>query len=335
MVFSIIIPVYNVESYIRECIDSILPQITENAIDAEILLIDDGSTDKSGEMCDRYAEQYPELIRVLHKENEGLLRARRSGFALAKGDYIVNCDSDDILAEDALSTLQERIDALRPDVLLYNMGIYDGSEKKPFYADCFTDQAYTELCKEQVLRSYFTDDIPVVTSMAGKAIKRSCLDLHRDYSSFSGSSFGEDTLQSAEVYEHAETIVYINRTLYYYRTSTGMTAKFNEDYYDNFLRILNYVSAYPYIAANENAHSWFTIKLLKTLARSITQSKNGRGMDYRSRKRYLEALSAKERVQDILRELGRYKRELRPKQRLILFLFKHKLFICIHAALSL
>ena len=72
---SIIVPVYNTEQYLCQCLDSIISQDNEQI---EIILVDDGSTDNSGTICDQYAERYPDYIRVIHKENQGLLLARRT-----------------------------------------------------------------------------------------------------------------------------------------------------------------------------------------------------------------------------------------------------------------
>lgn len=88
---SIIVPVYNVEDYLDKCINSLLKQTYENY---EILLINDGSTDKSGDMCDEYAKKSP-LISVYHKKNEGLSSARNMGLDYSEGSYIAFIDSDD------------------------------------------------------------------------------------------------------------------------------------------------------------------------------------------------------------------------------------------------
>lgn len=88
---SVIIPVYKVEKYLRQCVDSVLAQ---NLKDIEILLVDDGSPDQSPQICDEYAEKYP-YIRVLHKENGGLSSARNAGIKAAQGDYLMFMDSDD------------------------------------------------------------------------------------------------------------------------------------------------------------------------------------------------------------------------------------------------
>ena len=89
---SIIIPVYNVEKYLRQCLDSIIEQTYR---DLEILLIDDGSTDASGKICDEYARD--QRVRLFHTENRGLSAARNRGLEEAHGDYIAFLDSDDWL----------------------------------------------------------------------------------------------------------------------------------------------------------------------------------------------------------------------------------------------
>ena len=90
-VLSIIVPVYNVEKYLARCIDSILAQ---TFTDFELILVDDGSTDNSGEICDEYAGKDPRII-VIHKENGGVSSARNHGLDIARGEYITFVDSDD------------------------------------------------------------------------------------------------------------------------------------------------------------------------------------------------------------------------------------------------
>lgn len=93
---SVIVPVYNVEKYLHKCINSILNQTYKNL---EIILIDDGSTDNSGKICDEYALK-DNRIKVIHKENGGLSSARNAGLDICSGDYIGFVDSDDYIAED-------------------------------------------------------------------------------------------------------------------------------------------------------------------------------------------------------------------------------------------
>lgn len=100
---SIIVPIYNIEQYIRRCINSILCQTYSNI---EIILVDDGSTDTSGVICDEFA-QNDSRIKVIHKDNEGLVRARKSGLRIAKGEYIGFVDGDDYIEPDMFEKLLE------------------------------------------------------------------------------------------------------------------------------------------------------------------------------------------------------------------------------------
>lgn len=102
---SVIVPVYNVEKYIEECINSILCQTYQNF---ELILVDDGSKDRSGEICDEYANKDERII-VIHKENEGLSKTRNKGIEIAKGEYISFIDSDDYVEKDFLEVLYKLI----------------------------------------------------------------------------------------------------------------------------------------------------------------------------------------------------------------------------------
>ncbi len=103
---SIVVPVYKVRDYLPGCLDSILANDTS---DCEIILVDDGSPDDSGAICDRYAQAHPDLIRVIHQANGGLGAARNTGVANAKGEWLFFIDSDDTIAPESLGVLKEAI----------------------------------------------------------------------------------------------------------------------------------------------------------------------------------------------------------------------------------
>ncbi|MCU0082033.1 glycosyltransferase family 2 protein [Streptococcus danieliae] len=112
---TIVVPVYQVEKYLERCIDSILNQ---NYQDYEIILVDDGSTDRSPEICDEYAEKF-EQIQVVHKENGGLSDARNTGIEKAKGKYLLFIDSDDWLASSCLEELMPILEKRDVDLLCF------------------------------------------------------------------------------------------------------------------------------------------------------------------------------------------------------------------------
>lgn len=115
MKLSIIVPVYNVEKFLNKCLDSLVGQEME---DYEIILVDDGSKDASGRICDEYAEKYPELVRVMHIDNGGQGRARNFGIEEAKGEYLGFVDSDDWVETDMYPKLCQRADETGADVVV-------------------------------------------------------------------------------------------------------------------------------------------------------------------------------------------------------------------------
>lgn len=114
---SIIVPIYNVEKYLRECIDSILVQKFK---DFELILVNDGSEDGCGKICDEYALK-DSRITVVHKKNGGVVSARKCGIELAKGLYILNVDSDDYISEDLLCVLEKECRKYNePDIIIFD-----------------------------------------------------------------------------------------------------------------------------------------------------------------------------------------------------------------------
>jgi glycosyltransferase involved in cell wall biosynthesis len=118
---SVVVPVYNTEEFLPECVDSILNQTCRSL---ELILVDDGSTDRSAELCDEYARQ-DDRVKVLHIENGGCAAARRRGLAAASGTYLYFQDSDDYIATDALEKLVARADADALDLLAFDGNVVD------------------------------------------------------------------------------------------------------------------------------------------------------------------------------------------------------------------
>ena len=115
MIFSVVIPVYNVKDYLPKCIDSVLAQDFE---DYEVILIDDGSTDgESGAICDRYAAAHPERIRAIHKPNGGVGEARNVGIEAAQGEYLIFIDSDDYIAPNMFRVLADAVARFGSDII--------------------------------------------------------------------------------------------------------------------------------------------------------------------------------------------------------------------------
>lgn len=116
MTYSIIIPIYNAERYLSACLDSVLAQDTTSEYEA--ILVDDGSTDRSGAICDEYAAAHPQF-QVLHTENQWLSAARNNGLHVAKGHYVLFLDADDLWSPGLLSTL-DGLAEKQPDIMTFS-----------------------------------------------------------------------------------------------------------------------------------------------------------------------------------------------------------------------
>ncbi len=130
--FSFIVPVYNVQKYLAHCVASIESQTIR---DWEMILVDDGSTDNSGKLCDEFGKE-DARIRVVHQENGGLGAARNTGIHAARGRYMAFIDSDDAIAEDYLETLLPILEQKDPDLLIFNFhSIEDKTGRTVFFRE--------------------------------------------------------------------------------------------------------------------------------------------------------------------------------------------------------
>ena len=237
---SVIVPVYNVESYVAECIESIQNQTYMNL---EIILVDDGSKDMSGDICDQYAA-YDERIKVIHQENGGLSAARNTGIEAANGDYISFVDSDDYIGltlfEDMLQLLKE-----------YDLDIIEFTAFRDKSGDIIEgcNDGHLEIySKEDALRLAMHDCFVAAWS---KLYKRSAIG---DVRFPVGRKF-EDTATSYLYVANANRVGHINRCYYYYRlnpnsiTQTSFDAKSRWDFVLGYEERLQYAMDHqlPYV----------------------------------------------------------------------------------------
>lgn len=127
---SVIVPVYNVEKYLPECVESIISQTYDNL---EVILIDDGSTDRSGKICDEFAEKDSRIV-VIHQKNSGVSAARNRGLDLCRGEYISFVDSDDYYCTDLMESAMNALPAFTPRIYLsfrFNLSIVQEYYSEP------------------------------------------------------------------------------------------------------------------------------------------------------------------------------------------------------------
>lgn len=145
---SVIVPVYNAEKTLRACVDSVLAQTTS---DYELILVDDGSRDTSGSICDAYAEQ-DARIRVIHQKNAGVSAARNAGMDQARGEYLLFVDSDDSIEPEMMDTVRsyaasESCDAVISGLRVFKAGVYVRTENAA-HAGCFGPEIWNSICED-------------------------------------------------------------------------------------------------------------------------------------------------------------------------------------------
>lgn len=224
MKFSILVPVYNVEQYLEQCVESLLNQTYSG--EYEIILVDDGSTDSSGKMCDKYAENNPDKIKVIHKENGGLVSARQAGIEVATGEYSLFVDSDDFVELNLLETIYELTNKYSKISLInFAMNYFDGTNKIP-KKNCFCSKEtlFKNENKKDVYEALISTSY--VTSLCLKAVKTDILKNDpTDFSLYYDKNMAEDWFRSIYLLTASDKIVYINTPLYNYRTNNASISR--------------------------------------------------------------------------------------------------------------
>ena len=211
MRFSIIVPVYNVEEYLQQCIDSIL---ANDCSDCEILLVDDGSTDNvSPRLCDENAARHPDLIRVIHQENKGPGGARNTGLEAARGEYVFFVDSDDTIAPNALKRLSEEVERTHADIYTFHMASHDGTGSKTFMK--------VSICEGSVIRLEDHPEALLSIPAIWARIWRRDLFTHMNIRFPDRVWIGEDLRTTTKLLASASTIAMLSDTLYFYLVRPG------------------------------------------------------------------------------------------------------------------
>lgn len=272
--FSVNVPVYNAEKYLRECIDSVLNQ---TFTDFELLLVDDGSKDSSGAICDEYAKK-DSRVRVFHNENQGSFATRVFSVNHAQGEYCAFCDADDYFDAEYLERANEMIEEEGCDMLVYrhepvvkgerqyvrpywdDKRVFTGEGKKEFYTAMVMTYAFNSLNIKFTKTELFTNDT---------------LDADR----YSFVKNGDDFLQSLYPVFNAEKIVFVPECYYNYRiNSESLTQKVNPDIYKSLLAVWS-VTWHEYLDGTdilgENTKQTFalrsarsTMNIIKLIAQS-------------------------------------------------------------------
>ena len=203
--FSVIIPMYNVEDYIEKCILSVLNQ---TFTDFEIIVVDDGATDKSAQRAEKLAKENPQKIKLIHQENKGLGGARNTGLSHATGDYIWFVDSDDFIKESALEEINAFIKKTGAQMVVFDYCTVDENDNagamvygcdKP--DEIFSMEKYPEM-------------LFMPNSACNKVYERSLFE--KTSVTFPEREWFEDLSTVIKLYPYIERAGYLNQCLYFY-----------------------------------------------------------------------------------------------------------------------
>lgn len=224
---SIIVPIYNVECYLKRCVESIQNQTYKNL---EIILVDDGSPDRCGEICDAYAKE-DMRIRVLHKENGGLSDARNAGIQVANGEYIGFVDSDDYINTHMYECLLQSITNTSADVAICGLRYVKDADSCDVNQIQYTDEIREETLSGREVQDKYFDKIERVTFTVAwnKLYKRELFETIR----YPKGKLHEDEFTTYKLLYQAKRIAVINEIGYYYVIREGsIMGRFNAKRYD-------------------------------------------------------------------------------------------------------
>lgn len=233
---SVIVTIYNKEEYLRECVDSILAQTYKNM---EIILVDDGSTDQSGGICDSYGKK--ERVRVVHKENGGPTTACVAGMQAASGDYYMYVDSDDYLEPDMLSGMTAHLTGTKGEIVCCNHFLEKQKKTESMVSVAAPGVYEGERLKKQILARLVGQERKVIPlSRCMKLCEKSVFEGNEEFYDYN-IRFGEDSLMMYPAFLNSTRVVVLKDALYYHYRYVGdsMIHLYDKGAYDSLQRLMN------------------------------------------------------------------------------------------------
>lgn len=239
---SIIVPVYNVEKYLKQCVDSLVSQTYQNI---EILLIDDGSKDNSGQMCNKFAEQYAKVM-SFHKANSGLGLTRNYGLERINGEYVTFVDSDDYIRRDAIQRLVDGLDDGQNDTVIGGFTkITD--EGKELYTETYPEevidngQVYSHLFN-RMLGSSPSEHDSIKPSVWNALYSVELIKAHNLRFVSERELISEDIVWDSDYYRYSKSVKVITSSSYYYRYNpTSLSQTYKPDRFERSIKFYKYM----------------------------------------------------------------------------------------------
>ncbi len=233
MKLSIIIPVYNVEKYLRDCLESVALACLDYPNETEIIIVDDGSTDSSPLIIDRFADEHSNFV-VIHKNNEGVAKARNDGLATASGEYVWFVDSDDMIEKESITLIRNQLLRTETDLLIFDATEFNARNERAWKHSELKnvideDNSYNELIAAETLYYPINNANVPLAAPWDKIIRK-------DFLTDKGILFDpnlkvlDDMTFVFELFQANPRYTYIDYPIYLYRrVSTSITNKYYEN----------------------------------------------------------------------------------------------------------
>lgn len=314
ILFSVIIPVYNAEDYLKESIQSILKQSYENF---ELILVDDGSSDNSGKICDEFTQK-DKRIKVLHQENQRASKARINGMKIAKGKFIYSVDADDFIDKDLLKIVKEKIDKFNPDMLMFRYDNIDENGKVVGEIPKYEKEGFISK------KEFYVKDLidSRLNSLVIKIIKKEKIDL-KFFQTLEGINNGEDLLLTMAALNNISNIYVFNDILYHYRKNSNSIV---HTFYKDRLKDITYLDKKLLTIVKNFKDKDLEKELYKSYLKStfnyILSLSYQSNIDFNEKKNIFNNIREEELY---IKSLKYYNKSFNLKQKLINFFFIRKL----------
>lgn len=313
MKFSVVVPIYKVEKYLKECVDSLLGQTFK---DFELILVDDGSPDNCPAICDNYATA-DGRVKVIHKQNGGAGAARKTGMKAAQGEYILPVDGDDFVESNMLERVNDILNEKSYDIVCFGYQRFPSAEKTVY---SFRKGAYDKKQLEsEIYPSLVTglDGKRFPPSVWGKAFKRELV-TPVQLSVPDEIRIGEDACVTTASMYLANSMYYLHEPLYKYRVENESLTRGKKNLFSWYEPLLRAGFYLKYLPENEfsgqiariTAHSFFNVAV------TVVRVKK-----YREAKREIKQKLSEEKVRAVLRR-AKFKGNF--KEKLALYCLKHR-----------
>lgn len=321
MLYSVIMPVYNVEKYLIRSIESILNQTYS---DWELILVNDGSTDSSGEICQKYSDKY-DSIKVIHQENSGSGIARQKGIEISRGQYIVFVDPDDFIDKNALEKNKKNIISNSPQLIVN--GYFQINKEN----DLKNISEYLPKLKGLYSRKEFINEFESFVEVNPRNLWNKVYErefLLKKGIKFTNQRVGQDALFNINVYKNLEKL-YIDHESYYYYDATrndSAVRKYNSNRVDYEYNIINSYKEMLIELDVKNRDKIIRIEYWNLITMElINMNRSNVFRNVNKAVDHIESLLQKKELNEIVQSIG-YSELNTVFQRIILFLLKNKLY---------